>query len=347
MLLGIVLVVVGLGAIGSHLLPLLARLPALQRLTLVDPEKYDDSNLGSQNIEASDVGQPKVQAQAAKLRRINPRLVVAAFEERIEDVPWGLVRSHLVITCPDSPAPRQSANEIVHRLGIPWIDCGVLGSENLARVNAYIPAMDAPCLECPWGPENYALLQQDYLCGGRNGPARPTLASPALSALAAALVAIEIPKLLAGDLASSAVGRQVIVNAQNHSVTVTAERRNERCRFDHETWLIEPRRCRLASATIGETIDALGGLEVDGHRFVSTLVCPGCGLREEAFRLNRPPARCPACGRRMVAPGFDARDRLDSSLSPEHRDLTLAQAGLRAGDVVSAGGWHYELLEAA
>ena len=344
---GLVLVVVGAGgAIGSHLVPLLARMPGLQQLTLVDPDKYDETNLASQNLEASEVGQPKVQVLAAKIRRINPHMVVVVFEARVEDVPRGLLSCHLGISCPDSRPPRQCMNEIMHRLDIPWIDCGVLGSENLARINAYIPAMDAPCLECPWGPEDYA-LERDYVCGGGNGAARPTLASPALSALAAALVATEIPKILAGDVALSAVGRQVILNAQNHSVTVTAERRNPACRFDHQSWHIEPRRCRLASATVGETIDALGSLEVEGHKFVSTLVCPGCCRREEAFRLNRPLARCPSCGRRMVAPGFDARARLDSSLSPEHRALTLAEAGLRAGDVVSAGGWHYELLEAA
>jgi len=59
-------------------------------LTLVDPEIYEPANLTVQNIESLDTGEPKVVAQAGKLRRINPSLDVAALQERIEDVPWGL-----------------------------------------------------------------------------------------------------------------------------------------------------------------------------------------------------------------------------------------------------------------
>jgi molybdopterin/thiamine biosynthesis adenylyltransferase len=335
------------GAIGSHLVPHLARTPGLRRLTLVDFDRYDETNLWTQDIEASDFGQPKVRVQAAKVRRINPALTVETFAERLEDFPRGLLRATLLVSCLDSRAARQHVNEIAYRLSMPWIDCGVLGSENLARVNAYVPERDAPCLECSWSGEDYALLEQEYLCGGGNGAARPTRASSALAALAASLVAIEIAKLLAGDRANSVVGRQVVVNAQHHSLTVTAARRNPACLFDHQSWLIEPRRCRLASALVGETLDALGGLQVDGHKFVSALVCPACSHRQDSFRLNRPLARCPACARRMVDPGFGSCEHLDSNLPPEYRALTLAQAGLRHGDVISAGGWHYQLLEAA
>ena len=52
----------------------------------------------------------------------------------------------LIVSCLDSKAARQHVNEIAWRLGTPWIDCGVLGSQSLVRVNAYFPAQGSPCL---------------------------------------------------------------------------------------------------------------------------------------------------------------------------------------------------------
>ena len=147
------IVVAGAGGnIGSHLLPELARMAGVTRLTLADPDTYDSLNLKVQNIDTLDVGQSKVAAQAAKLQHINPDLGLATFEERIEDVPRGLLRCDLMVSCLDSKAARQHVNEIAFRLGIPWIDSGILGSQNLARVNGYASSMDDSCLECSWGP---------------------------------------------------------------------------------------------------------------------------------------------------------------------------------------------------
>jgi adenylyltransferase/sulfurtransferase len=203
------------GNTGSHLLPHLARRPEIGRLTLVDPEFYEPANLAVQNIDRIDVGLPKVEAQAEKLRRIRPSLGdsgldVIALRQRIEDVPRGLLKCDLIVSCLDSRAARQHVNEIAWRLGIPWIDCGVLGSQDLVRVGAYIPVKDSPCLECAWDHDEYAVLEQEYLCGAGGGSGYPTMASSALGALAASLMAIEIAKLLHGDVAESVAGRQMI-----------------------------------------------------------------------------------------------------------------------------------------
>ena len=341
------IVVAGAGNTGSHLLPHLARMPGIAQLTLVDPDDYDATNLQVQNVESYDVGKPKVQAQAAKLRRINPGLVLAAIKERIEDVPRGLLRCDLMVSCLDSRAARQHVNEIAFRLGTPWIDCGILGGQNLARVNAYVPATDAPCLECPWSGEEYAHVEQDYLCAAGSAAAFPSTASSALGALAASLAAIEIAKFLAGDFSASLAAKQVVLDAQHHTLLVTNGRRNPLCFFDHRTWAIEPWHCRPDRTTVGAALRELGSLQVDGHWFVRALVCPACGRQEESLRLNRPLARCTECNRRMVTPGFGALERLDSGLPAEHRTLTLAQIGVRAEDLVSAGDRHYWITEAA
>ena len=238
------------GNTGSHLLSHLARNFRAARITLVDPEFYEPANLAVQNIDCLDVGRPKVQVQAEKLRRVNPAIDLRVFEQRIEDVPRGLLKSDLIVSCLDSKLARQHVNEIAWRLNTPWIDCGVLGSQNLVRVNAYLPSQDAPCLECSWSHDEYAVLEQEYLCTTGAGHAYPTMASSALGALAASLLTIEITKLLRGNLEQSLAGHQVILDAQHHSIQVTASRRNPWCRFDHRSWTLEPWNCRPDDTTV-------------------------------------------------------------------------------------------------
>ncbi len=342
------LVVAGAGGnTGSHLMPLVARMHQVARIILVDPDVYDEGNVAVQNIDRMDIGKPKVAAQADKLRKIDPNLDVTALQERIEDVPRGLLRCDLLVSCLDSRVARQHVNEIAWRLNTPWIDCGILGSQNLARVNFYTTGPDAPCLECAWGPDDYSLLEQEYLCGAGRGAAFPTMASSALGALAASMMALEIAKLFSGESTAPVAAKQVLFDAQNHIARTSSSRRNRWCRFDHRSWDLQPWRCRPESTTVGDALKALGSLRIEGHRFVQELICPACKITERALRLNRPLARCSACGRRMASSGFGLLESLNEETAGEFAELTLAQIGLRAGDIVSSGKCEHRLLEAA
>ena len=44
-------IVIGVGAIGSHLVPHLARSPRVSRVTLIDRDRYETANLGGQQID--------------------------------------------------------------------------------------------------------------------------------------------------------------------------------------------------------------------------------------------------------------------------------------------------------
>jgi hypothetical protein len=193
------------------------------------------------------------------------------------------------------------------------------------------------------------VVEQEYLCGAGSGAAYPTIASSALGALAASLMAIEIAKLLHGDLAHSVAGRQLILDAEHHKMQMTALRRNPWCRFNHRrNWQhVEPWVCPLEATTLGTAINALGSLQVEGHRFACELTCPGCGYEEKSLRLNRPLARCPKCGRRMVSTGFGSLERIDSALAGEYANLTLERIGLRNGDIVSGGDRHRQIYHPA
>lgn len=338
------------GNTGSHLLPHLARMPEVTRLTLADPDLYESGNLNVQNIELADVGHAKVEAQAARLMRICPDLEIVSHPSRIEDVPRGLLRPDIFVSCLDSKAARQHLNEIAWRAGVPWIDCGVLGSQSLVRVTAYVPSSDAPCLECSWNPGkngDYSVLEQEYLCGRTSGSAFPSMASSALGAMAASLVAIEVAKFARAGIEALPGSRQLIFDAEHGVVQVTEERRNPWCRFDHRIWEVEPWHCAAQSTTVSEALAQLGSMQVDGHHFVEEVVCLGCGRRDNAPKLNRPLGVCTSCNRRMAPTGIGPLERLEPRTAGAFLARTLAEIGLRPGDILTCGCRHRLLVEAA
>lgn len=335
------------GNIGSHLVPLLARLPSVTRLTLVDFDRYEERNLRSQAITPADISQPKARVQARRARRINPKLEVVAIVDRLEHVPLGCLRGDVILAGLDSKESRRCANEVAWRLGVPWIDAGVEPSLMLARVNVYLPAADQPCLECAWGERDYAELATVHPCDA--GVAKtPATNSPAcLGALAASLAAIECQKLIAGQAAAVLIGRQVVIEAATHRQFVTSFRYNSTtCRFNHAIWKISSLRRTPQEFSIGAFLklahqsNGSASLAFGGQPLVKRLRCPGCGFRRQVFRLQsrlrRADRSCERCGREMLSAGFHMKTRLSrADLGPGDADRSLASLGLRAGDVIS------------
>jgi molybdopterin/thiamine biosynthesis adenylyltransferase len=141
-------VVIGAGGnIGSHLVPHLARTPEIGSLTLVDRDAYEARNLANQDMPPRAARRNKAAVQAGRARRLNPRLRVRAVAADVETLPLGALRGDLLLACVDSRRARQRVNQAAWRLGIPWVDAGVLGEGLLARVTGYVPAPDQPCLE--------------------------------------------------------------------------------------------------------------------------------------------------------------------------------------------------------
>jgi molybdopterin/thiamine biosynthesis adenylyltransferase len=341
------IVVAGAGNIGSHFMPHLARMREAGRVVSIDRDAYEPRNVLNQDILPRDVKKPKVAVQARRLKEIRSDLEVAALHAPLESVPLGTWRADLIVACLDSRAARQAVNERAWRLGVPWIDSGVLGSEWLARVNVYVPGHDAPCLECAWSDEDYKLIEREYPCSGPAHAPAPNGATSELGALAAAMLAVECRKMLAGEFDSAAVGRQVTFNARWHQSVVTSFRRNPRCRFDHATWRIEPLPCRTRETKVADLLELAEIVRVPGRHFVRRLVCPACCAEKRLFRLDASLGaarrRCGGCGHPMAAPGFDIVESLGRDLPVDVRNQTLDEAGLRCGDVVHAGDRYYEI----
>ena len=351
-------IVVGLGNIGSHLVPHVARMPEIDRVVLVDPDVYGESNRRSQAIGLADIGRAKTTVQADVVRQINPTLRVTECPQWVQGVPLGHLRGTVILACVDSREARQYLNEVARTLGMPWVDAGVEPGSWLARVNVYEPGGDAPCLECAWDQTDYDALPQRYPCeSGADSPA--TGGSSSLGALAAALQAVECEKLLAGRRAEAAVGAQVVIDASSHTLYRTVMRRNPTCRLPHT----EPLEITELASSVHELTlaDALAmGCEGQGdvssarlcvpmHAWAGRLVCGRCGHETAGPALHRSGrgsgAPCLDCDGTLTVSGFDVLERLGSdTVTTAGFSDTLADLGLRDGDVVGierSGAWRY------
>jgi len=335
-------VAVGVGNIGSHFVEHAARLPAVTRMTIVDPGTYEAKNVAAQRIDPADAGRAKVEVQAERIRRIDPELDVVAIAAPADDVPLGRLRGDVVVAGLDNRRARQTVNEVARRLGVPWLDAGVRAQGSLVRVNLYGPGEDSACIECGWGDRDYDGLEQIRPCSP-DAEVPPTNASAGLGALAAAVQAMECEKLLRGDR-SALEGHQLLVDVAHHVHHLTSFGRNPACRlFDHGPWNIE----RLAfggAGTLGELVETTAPeastLEVFGRRFVRLRVCRDCGRRDSSLRIagSRPATvpRCPSCGGETMPSGFHAVEALDlASLADRDRALPIGELGVRDADVLT------------
>ena len=311
------------------------------------------------------MGKPKVAVQARRLRRIAPALTVCPVEDTLENVPLGLLRGNVILGCLDSRAARRALNLVAWRLHVPWIDAGVHGPDLLVRVTSTGPDLDEPCLECAWDARDYEIARQDYPCASDWPPAvgapHPTAAPSSLGALAAALLALECRKLLAGDDDRLAIGKQVTLSALAHRHFVTRFTANPACRFDHETWRIDTLSRGPEEATLRQVF-ALGRarddraplrLAVPHQTFATALSCLTCRERHAVSpylfdRLSPGRRTCAACGRRLRAAGPDLVEWLAEADVPSFvHDAPLVSLGFRRGDVLTvasaAQGAHLQL----
>ena len=146
-------VVVGCGALGSHIASHLVR-SGVGRLVLADRDFVEWHNLPRQALYSeadAEAGVPKAVAAARRLRQINAQVEI---EEHVVDVSADTVEeliagSDLVLDGADNFEVRYLVNEACVKHGIPWVYGGVLGTYGLM---APIVPGETPCLRCLLGP---------------------------------------------------------------------------------------------------------------------------------------------------------------------------------------------------
>ena len=338
---------VGLGNIGSHAVPLLASIPEVTRLTLIDKDRYEAGNLGGQAIRRADVGRSKAAAQAARIRREHPDVGIEAVCEDVRSLPLGRLQCDVLLAAVDTRAARQYLNEACWTLGVPWIDSGVDPGGGLARINVFEPGETGPCLECGWDDRHYAALEASYPCqastpAGMRASPHPvgmarTNAPAALGCLAAALLAIECAKVLRDERDRAAIGRQVVLDAAWHKHHVATVGRNPRCRFSHRTLPVASAPAAPLNTAIGELFARTPGgcLSVAcAGAFAKRAVCGACGSTSAVPRLARG-FKCSRCRRAMDVSGFGLSSVLrETDMPASALRRPLPRFGVREGDLV-------------
>src|SRR5438094_4280820 len=184
---------VGVGGLGA---PAAAALAAagVGVLGLIDPDVVELSNLHRQPLyESGDLGRPKVDVAAARLRARTPGLRVETWRARFGAAHGELARSFdVVLDGTDTIGAKFVVNDATLAAGVPLVHAGVLGFR--AQLLTVLPGRSA-CHRCvfedPPPPGDVPSCQE----AGVIGP---------LPALAAALQAAEALRLLTGGRAAFA-----------------------------------------------------------------------------------------------------------------------------------------------
>lgn len=139
--------IVGVGGLGAPAALSLA-CSGVTTLGLIDPDPVELSNLHRQVIYgASDIGTPKAEAAARRIRELNPDGNVEAVVGRLDEAnaPAIIARYDFVIDATDDPAAKFLINDICIGTGRAFAYGGVLGMAGQAMT--VIPGRTA-CLRC-------------------------------------------------------------------------------------------------------------------------------------------------------------------------------------------------------
>ncbi len=141
--------VVGIGALGSHIAETLVR-AGVGRVVVVDRDVVERSNLQRQTLftegDARE-GRPKASAAAERLVEVNRDVVVEAITEDFSVDTFDRLdhRPDLILDGTDNFPTRMRINDLAIRDGIPWIYGAAIGSTGRAMA---IVAGTTPCLRC-------------------------------------------------------------------------------------------------------------------------------------------------------------------------------------------------------
>jgi molybdopterin-synthase adenylyltransferase len=141
------ILIVGMGGLGAPAAMALVRGGA-RRLTLVDPDPVELSNLPRQVIyNDSDIGLPKVETAARRLRESAPGLEIETHRGLLDaaNAPELILEAVFVIDATDSPAAKFLINDECVAAGRPFVYGGAIGM--IGQAMTVIPGRTA-CLRC-------------------------------------------------------------------------------------------------------------------------------------------------------------------------------------------------------
>jgi molybdopterin/thiamine biosynthesis adenylyltransferase len=207
--------VIGAGALGAPVALYLAG-AGVGRIGILDDDAVELSNLHRQLLHFTpDLGVPKAESAAAKLRYLNPDVVVEPYQVRAtaENAAALVEGQDLVVDCSDSFATRYAVNAACCAARVRLVEAGVLGMSGL--VMSVKPGRTA-CYRCVFPVEPAEAPR--CADAGVLGPAAGVIGS---------LQALEALKLLTGVAPAIADGFLQVDLASADFVRVRASRRDD------------------------------------------------------------------------------------------------------------------------
>jgi molybdopterin/thiamine biosynthesis adenylyltransferase len=131
--------VVGLGGLGGTVTEILARM-GVGRLTLIDGDRFEDSNLNRQLLSSlANLSMPKADAAAQRVRQINPStdVTVHACFLTAENATGLLAGCDVVVDCLDNLRTRFEVEDACRLIGCPMISAAVAGASG--HITAIFP----------------------------------------------------------------------------------------------------------------------------------------------------------------------------------------------------------------
>ncbi|HEX8754777.1 MAG TPA: ThiF family adenylyltransferase [Steroidobacteraceae bacterium] len=190
--------VVGCGGLGVPVMTYLAA-AGVGRMGLVDGDRLEASNLHRQTLYSlADVGKPKVELAAARLRALNPEVEVHTHAMRLDaaSAPAIIERYSLVIDCTDNFSAKFMLNDTCVRLRKPVVFSSVYQYEGQLQVVR--PDRGSACLRCVWPEATRDGLVGNCSEAGVLGPVPATFGT--LQALEALKLLLDLPGQLADEL---------------------------------------------------------------------------------------------------------------------------------------------------
>ena len=177
--------VVGAGALGSPVATYLVG-AGVGCVGVVDSDDVELSNLHRQPLHFTpDAGVPKAHSAVAKLRFLNPEVIVEPYQARLEEAnALALIADQdLVVDCSDTFATRYVVNAACCRAGVPLVEGGALGFSGLMMA---IRPGESACYRCafPTPPPDAATCATAGILGPAAGVVGSLQALEALKLLA-------------------------------------------------------------------------------------------------------------------------------------------------------------------
>ena len=217
----------GLGGIGSNILPLLAS-AGVGNITCVDYDSVEVSNLNRQYLfNEADIGRLKCDVAQEHISSFNSNIKIQAINRKItstDDIDELIFNTDVVICAIDEPPfiAQRLVNHVSVKYGIPC----VYGLTQLTagRVFTVLPNVSGcfDCLNIYYTKQDPQFLGQ--LFGFREAKFNPPTLTfgPDIMQLAA-IMASEVIRVITGYIPPSSIGRQVEHNFVDHSTKVLTE----------------------------------------------------------------------------------------------------------------------------